>query len=67
MFRIIVVVSIAVAVSIIAWSSSNYYIEDAKQQSVMMKACVETGGQWLANWRPSHSCERPSAIRQPPY
>jgi len=49
---------VALAVSAIAYSTALYNIEDAKQNSFMMKACVDAGGGWRYSWGKG-VCERP--------
>jgi len=61
--RLIFLVSVfvcgTVAVGLIAKYSSEYYIEEIKQEAFMMKACVDAGGEWAKSWNRIPSCIRP--------
>lgn len=43
-------IATVVAIAIISHYSAAYYTEEAKQQSFMMKACVDAGGSWAYDW-----------------
>lgn len=40
----------AIAVAAIAFATAFYQIEESKQRSFMMQACVKAGGTWQYNW-----------------
>lgn len=48
----------AIAVCGIAYSVSLFEIEDSKQRSFMMQACVSNGGAWEWSWG-KPVCRRP--------
>lgn len=50
---------ISLAVSAIAYSSSNYYQEEVRQDAFMMKVCTDAGGSWYRDWRNKPQCDRP--------
>ena len=51
--------SAALAVAAIAYSLAIYGIEEIKQESFMMKACVDAGGDWSRGWGNRPVCARP--------
>jgi hypothetical protein len=57
-FMVSVAVCVTVAVSMIAKYTSEYNIEEIKQESFMMKACVDAGGEWSKSWNRVPSCLR---------
>lgn len=58
-FMVSVVICGTAAVGLIAKYSSDYYVEEIKQEAFMMKACVDAGGEWSKTWNGRPNCMRP--------
>ena len=43
-------VPLAIAFSALCYAVALYNIEEAKQNSFMMQACVKAGGSWQTSW-----------------
>lgn len=44
--------------AVASYSCALYHVEDRKQAGALAKACVESGGEWVHDWRAIHDCVR---------
>lgn len=54
----ITITGVVCCVGLVSKYSAEYYMEQAKQDATMMKACVDNGNQWVKNFGPTWNCER---------
>lgn len=54
----IMAIAFVISFSAMCYNIAIYHIEEAKQTSFMMKACVDSGGSWLRYWNNLPYCKK---------